>query len=561
MSLRRKYNQRVRQESGDAIPNDEGTIAARMAIKPAKREEMFPIALASMILAFLAVLISASRGYLLLYGDAVAHLAIARRIIDSVNPGLPQIGSVWLPLPHLLLVPFVSKMQWWQTGTGGTWPSFACYILGNVGFYRLARRMLPMHWAFGATLFYALNPNLLYLATTAMTEPLFLAIFVWSTVVVMECIDAIRDEQIRVVKGRLVSAGILSVLSVYTRYDGWMLAACVWLMLTISLVKNKRVFEQVRFAFVILTVLTVLAPVGWMAHNWRYTGDPLDFIRGPYSAAAIERKTAPPGQHYRGWHNPAWALLFYTRTAQVDAAAWETGFLLMAAAIAGTWMLWKRGLARAAILLWMPLPFYVYSVSFGSVPIFIPQLYPHSYYNARYGMELLPALVVFAFVVVAWFENRIIRTRPVQAVFLQPAVMVLAIANCVAMTWFTPLVLKEGIVNSRTRIPFETSIARELLAMPQALPVMMYTSDHVGAIQQTGIPLKQFISESDYDSFHRALAEPAKYAAYVVAIDRDPVADAVKKNSANLKELTVLCTTGQPCARIYESEIYQPAKK
>jgi len=234
---------------------------------------------------------------------------------------------------------------------------------------------------------------------------------------------------------------------------------------------------------------------------------------------------------------------------------------LMAAAIAGTWMLWKRGLSRASVLLWMPLPFYIYSVSFGSVPIFIPQLYPHSYYNARYGMELLPALVVFAFVVVTWFENRIIRTRPVQAVFLQPLVMVLAIANCVAMTWFTPLVLKEGIVNSRTRIPFETSIARELLAMPQGLPVMMYTSDHVGAIQQTGIPLKQFISESDYDSFHRALAEPAKYAAYIVAIDKDPVSDAVKKNSSNLKELTVLCTTGQPCARIYESGIYQPTKK
>ncbi len=50
--------------------------------------------------------------------------------------------------------------------------------------------------------------------------------------------------------------------------------------------------------------------------------------------AAIEKKTSPPGsQHYRGWHNPVWALLFYTRTAQVDAAAWETGFAVMAAAI------------------------------------------------------------------------------------------------------------------------------------------------------------------------------------------------------------------------------------
>ena len=49
-----------------------------------------------------------------------------------------------------------------------------------------------------------------------------------------------------------------------------------------------------------------------------------------------------------------------------------------------------------SLLLWVPLPFYVYSVAYGSVPIFIPQLWPHSYYNARYGMEMLPALALFA---------------------------------------------------------------------------------------------------------------------------------------------------------------------
>ena len=97
---------------------------------------------------------------------------------------------------------------------------------------------------------------------------------------------------------------------------------------------------------------------------------------GPYSAPAIEKKTSPPGaKHYRGWHNPGWALLFYTRTAQVDAAAWETGFALMAAARRRTLDCdaTKDGDAPP-LLLWVPLPFYVYSVAYGSVPIFIPQL-------------------------------------------------------------------------------------------------------------------------------------------------------------------------------------------
>ena len=68
-------------------------------VRPAIREETLPVALAAVLLSFLALFLSFSRGYLLLYGDAVAHLGIARRILDSRNPGLIQLGGVWLPLP------------------------------------------------------------------------------------------------------------------------------------------------------------------------------------------------------------------------------------------------------------------------------------------------------------------------------------------------------------------------------------------------------------------------------------------------------------------------------
>ena len=46
-------------------------------------------------------------GDVLLYGDAVAHINIARRVFDSKTPGLLQLGTVWLPLPHLLIMPFI----------------------------------------------------------------------------------------------------------------------------------------------------------------------------------------------------------------------------------------------------------------------------------------------------------------------------------------------------------------------------------------------------------------------------------------------------------------------
>ena len=157
-------------------------------VRPATREETTPVVMGAVLLGLMALIVCFSHGYVLLYGDAVAHLGIARRIIDSRNPGLVQLGGVWLPLPHLLMVPFVAKMAWWQSGLAGAWPSIVCYVLGVAGFYRLCRRMLVPRWALAATAFYGLNPNLLYLSTTAMTEPLFLALLIWIVLLTLECV-------------------------------------------------------------------------------------------------------------------------------------------------------------------------------------------------------------------------------------------------------------------------------------------------------------------------------------------------------------------------------------
>ena len=135
---------------------------------------------------------------------------------------------------------------------------------------------------------------------------------------------------------RLIVLGLLIFAAVFTRYDGWVLGAAVWCVVTWQLWRAREMWRRVAPAFAVFTLLAVAGPVLWLWYNQHFFHDPLDFMRGPYSAPAIEKKTSPPGsQHYRGWHNPGWALLFYTRTAQVDAAAWETGFAVMAAALAG----------------------------------------------------------------------------------------------------------------------------------------------------------------------------------------------------------------------------------
>src|SRR5437667_6097078 len=98
------------------------------------------------LLAWLATCVSVlsflfyfQRGDVLLYGDAVAHINIARRVFDSKTPGLLQLGTVWLPLPHLLMIPFLISDEMWRRGVGGSIPSMVAYVLGAVGMFRLLR--------------------------------------------------------------------------------------------------------------------------------------------------------------------------------------------------------------------------------------------------------------------------------------------------------------------------------------------------------------------------------------------------------------------------------------
>ena len=216
-------------------------------IRPARREEVLPVLVAALLVAAVALIVCLAHGYLLLYGDAVAHLGIARRILDARYPGLAQLGGVWLPLPHLLMLPFIGRMEWWQNGMAGAWPSLASFVLSVLGFYRLARRMMPPLWALGATAFFALNPNLLYSATTALTEPLFLAIILWLVLLTAECVDALAAAKLGQVRRRFMGIALLILAAVYTRYDGWILAALVWCVLAWALWKHPSALRRTPF--------------------------------------------------------------------------------------------------------------------------------------------------------------------------------------------------------------------------------------------------------------------------------------------------------------------------
>ena len=69
---------------------------------------------------------------ILLYGDAVAHINIARRVLDNRSwlSSFFQLGTVWLPLPHILMLPFVWNKALWMSGIAGSVVSMAAYVVG-----------------------------------------------------------------------------------------------------------------------------------------------------------------------------------------------------------------------------------------------------------------------------------------------------------------------------------------------------------------------------------------------------------------------------------------------
>ena len=77
------------------------------------------VATLALVAGLTATVWAVATGTVLAYGDAEAHLNIAKRVVSGLTGGLAQLGSVWLPLPHLLMVPFVVDDNMWRTGLAG----------------------------------------------------------------------------------------------------------------------------------------------------------------------------------------------------------------------------------------------------------------------------------------------------------------------------------------------------------------------------------------------------------------------------------------------------------
>jgi hypothetical protein len=195
--------------------------------------------------------------------------------------------------------------------------------------------------------------------------------------------------------------------------------------------------------------------------------------------------------------------------------------------------------------------FYVISVAWGSVPIYLPEWWPFSYYNVRYGLQLLPAAAVF--VALAYeFLSKFASARWVAIATL------LMVAASYATVWQrSPICLREAEANGRARMEFDHRLAAELAKLPASATLMMDSSAHPGALEDAGIPFRRVLRESNPPFWEDALTHPARSADYVIAIDSDDVARSVRLFPQGLERIAKVDIPQEPgpVAVIYRSTL------
>ena len=206
-------------------------------------------------------------GLSLAHYDARAHLVVARRIVDSLTPGWQQVGAVWLPLPHLLNMLPVQIDALYRTGLSAIAMSVASMALASWALSSIVMRATgSASGAIAACALLLLNPNVLYLQSTPMTEPLLLGTALAGIALTIDWIDDHRRWP--------VAAGVALAAACLTRYEAWPITAAAVVLTTAVLVRHgvpigRALTATLRLAlFPAIAIVLFLINSRWTVGAW-----------------------------------------------------------------------------------------------------------------------------------------------------------------------------------------------------------------------------------------------------------------------------------------------------
>lgn len=345
------------------------------------------------------------------FGDAWARINIARRIVDSLTPGIAQMGGIWLPFPQLLLVPFAAVDVFYFNGIAGAFISSPAFILGGIYLYKILKKLTGSTTvSFMGTLLYASNLNMLYLQTTSMSESLFIT----SLLGVMYHF-IIWSEDIKKHILSLLMVAFWTFTATFTRYEGYLLFLVMIVSIcSTALLKSKKfkVAEGLTVLFVTLAGFGILL---WQVYSWAIFGNPLNWYKIYTGQIAVistinEKPIATWGvTDYRGD-------LQKSVTSIIDSVLQMNSIIFVIPLLIGIVILVPISLVKEMNWKFSAIPFVLF---IASVPLLFlilssfkgtalvknppvdknmilnPYFYQSTEYNIRYGLTSLPLLIIF----------------------------------------------------------------------------------------------------------------------------------------------------------------------
>jgi 4-amino-4-deoxy-L-arabinose transferase-like glycosyltransferase len=449
---------------------------------------------------------------LVYFGDSASHMLGARKLVDwSENPGFAQLGTVWLPLPHLLLLPFTLIDSLFTTGFAGVAVSLLCLAITAALLYKMIRihRVGSVPYvAFVGALLYALNPNVLYLGMTAMTEAPFMLFFVASAYFFQKWHR--NPEHL----GSLMLSSIFVTLATLCRYEGWILPLFLAPFAATLVVRSK--FDAQRKAFGMLVALASFSGIAfWVGYNAYQYGDPLEFANAEYYSAYSQALNRDIRETL--FLHPANVMSVYGITANT-----MYGPMLLSGALLGYVLHRRREGSKNGRMLYV---FLALPPLFTIVTLLIGIGEMNLWFNSRFLVLLLPLLVVLAAVLLHNLPEKIKKNRGLVVVVIGALFVFQTSAIAFGMVP-TYLDARGGFLFYVNPFAVQTGEALKSIYDDGKIMIMTGSAQEHRIMVTAGIPLSRYDEIIESSTWKKSYTEPWLYDKWIV-MSKEPDSDGV----------------------------------
>ena len=433
----------------------------------------------------------------LAYNDARSHLDIGRRVVEGLKPGLAQLGSVWLPLPHALMIPTIWNDFMWHSGLAGAIQSMISFVVTGATIYLFLKNLrVGLFERFIGVILFAANINILFLQSTAMTELLLLATM---TAGVYFLIHWVNSDGVF----NLVKSAFFIMASTLIRYDGWFLLLIATLMVGVYTLRRTGI-QKAKGAVIFFVSLAGLGVALWLLWNLLIFKDPFYFAVGPFSAYAQQTQLEAAGEL------PTKGNLILSFKAYFFAVVYNSyTYLAILGALGGVVMLFDKRIKKfvrfAMMVLFAPFAFNILALYLGHSVLFLPEVIGETWFNIRYGMMLLPTVAIFS----AYLLDRLRSIRfPLIGIFI--LISFFAFMNQDAVT------IDDAVYGASQKNVSEVSKWLRDNTKDKPGFILISVASHDAIIFSSGLPIKKFIHEGTGAYWDYAIEDPDKWVRWIV---------------------------------------------